>query len=284
MVATAVVVVNASEVLPLVVDYANGMTQAEIAAKHGLHIQTVRKRLTQAGVNSRERNRALDDEDLWRARRLIDSGVSVREVARQFGVAHTTLLRALKRAGSARSIPPATRGTPTDDMPTAQHTRSAELRREVLHTPPRAEDPDATSGNPPRVRSGPSSATSAQDEDEHAGVLAEESIAAAVARSINAPHRYLTDVGIDSLVADYLAGVGVGELARKYGIHRSTVTAHLRRRDIPQRQAGLSAAQRAEAARLHRNGLSIRAISRRMGVDRKAVRSSLASTNLLIES
>lgn len=101
---TAPVAVNASHVLPLLVDYANGMTQTEIAAKHGLHIQTVRKRLTQAGVTSRERNRALDDEDLWRARRLIDSGVSIREVARQFGVAHTTLIRALKRqARGARS-------------------------------------------------------------------------------------------------------------------------------------------------------------------------------------
>lgn len=149
---TAAVVINASEVLPLVVDYANGMTQAEIAAKHGLHIQTVRKRLTQVGVNSRERNRALDDEDLWRARRLIDSGVSVREVAGQFGVAHTTLLRALKRADSALSIPSATRGTPTDDgTPIAERTRSAKLHIEVLHAPPPVEDPEVTSINPPNL-------------------------------------------------------------------------------------------------------------------------------------
>lgn len=280
VVATSAVIVNASEVLPLVVDYANGMTQAEIAAKHGLHIQTVRKRLTQVGINSRERNRALGDEDLWRARRLIDSGVSVREVARQFGVAHTTLLRALKRAGSARSIPPVTRGAPTDDdMPTTQRTRSAELRRAVRHTPPPAEDPDATSGNPPRVQSGPSPATSVQDED--GGVLAEGSIAAAVVRSIKAPHRYLTDVGMDSLVADYLAGVAVGELAGRYGIHRSTVTAHLRRRNIPRRRVGLDSGQQAEAVGLYRDGLSLRAISRRMGVDRKTVRASLVEANLV---
>lgn len=31
--------------LPLVVDYANGMTQVEIARKHRIHVQTVRKRL-----------------------------------------------------------------------------------------------------------------------------------------------------------------------------------------------------------------------------------------------
>jgi len=36
--------------LPLVVDYANGLSQAEIALKHGIHIQTVRKRLKEVGV------------------------------------------------------------------------------------------------------------------------------------------------------------------------------------------------------------------------------------------
>lgn len=122
------------------------------------------------------------------------------------------------------------------------------------------------------------------DEGKHGDVLGEESIAAAVARSINAPHRYLTEVGIDSLVADYLAGVGVGELAGRYGIHRSTVTAHLRRRNIPRRRVGLDSGQQAEAVGLYRDGLSLRAISRRMGVDRKAVRASLVSANLLIES
>ncbi|MDQ7991966.1 MAG: hypothetical protein AAGC63_03150 [Propionicimonas sp.] len=94
---------------------------------------------------------------------------------------------------------------------------------------------------------------------------------------------HLTKAGVDSLVADYLAGAGVGELARRYGVHRSTVTAHLRRRNIPQRQAGLSAPQQAEAVRLYRDGQSLRAISRHMGVDRKAVRASLASANLLID-
>jgi len=38
-----------SDILTMVVDYANGVTQEEIAGKHGLHIQTVRKRLKAAG-------------------------------------------------------------------------------------------------------------------------------------------------------------------------------------------------------------------------------------------
>jgi len=50
----------------------------------------------------RSHNRALSDEELSRARSAIDGGASARAVARDLGVAHTTLLRALKRAWSAR--------------------------------------------------------------------------------------------------------------------------------------------------------------------------------------
>lgn len=65
--------------LPLVVDYANGLTQVEIARKHRIHVQTVRKRLGEAGVRVREHNHALSDEDLWHARRLLEGGLASRE-------------------------------------------------------------------------------------------------------------------------------------------------------------------------------------------------------------
>ncbi|WP_159502349.1 helix-turn-helix domain-containing protein [Microbacterium sp. 18062] len=90
-----------SDILRMVVDYANGMTQEEIARKHGLHIQTVRKRLTAAGVVTRSRSTALTAQDLDEARVLLDAGLSVREAARRLGVAHTTLLRAIRRAAGA---------------------------------------------------------------------------------------------------------------------------------------------------------------------------------------
>lgn len=90
----------ASDILTMVVDYANGMTQEEIARKHGLHIQTVRKRLKAIGVVTRSRSTALTAHDLDEARGLLDAGLSVREAARRLGVAHTTLLRAIRRADS----------------------------------------------------------------------------------------------------------------------------------------------------------------------------------------
>lgn len=87
----------APSLLPLVVDYANGLTQAEIARKHGLHVQTLRKRLREAEVNTRVRVPALSENEVKAARAVIFEGASARAVARRLGVAHTTLLRALKR-------------------------------------------------------------------------------------------------------------------------------------------------------------------------------------------
>ncbi|WP_120004856.1 helix-turn-helix domain-containing protein [Nesterenkonia muleiensis] len=90
--------VRASVLLPLVVDYANGLTQAEIARKHGIHAQTLRKRLREAGVNTRVRVTALSESEVKVARAVISEGASIRAVACRLGVAHTTLLRALKRS------------------------------------------------------------------------------------------------------------------------------------------------------------------------------------------
>lgn len=44
--------IEATPLLPIVVDYANGLTQLEIATNYGLHVQTVRKRLAEAGGES----------------------------------------------------------------------------------------------------------------------------------------------------------------------------------------------------------------------------------------
>lgn len=73
------------------------------------------------------------------------------------------------------------------------------------------------------------------------------------------------------MVEDYHGGLGVARLAEAYGIHRSTVSAHLNRRGVIRRTPGLSAEESAEVVRLHEQGLSLRAIARVMGVGRKHV-------------
>lgn len=91
---------DAQTLLPLVVDYANGLTQMEIAKKRGIHVQTLRKRLRKAGVNTRARVRLLSPAQLEAARSAITDGASLRVTARRLDVSHTTLLRNLKQGQS----------------------------------------------------------------------------------------------------------------------------------------------------------------------------------------
>lgn len=87
------------------VDHADGLTQVQIAKKRGLHVQTVRKRLIAAGIDTRARLRMLEDEDLRAVRAAMDRGISVREITRGLGVAHTTVTRPLARRHEASKSP-----------------------------------------------------------------------------------------------------------------------------------------------------------------------------------
>ena len=104
-----------------------------------------------------------------------------------------------------------------------------------------------------------------------------------VVRTVETAQTFLTASEVDALVGDYLAGMSVKELAERYGIHRATVFSHLRRRNVPSRRPGLGIDEKAEAVRLARAGVSMRAIGRRMGVDRKAVRAALAEAGLMVD-
>lgn len=94
-------------------------------------------------------------------------------------------------------------------------------------------------------------------------------------------HTFLTPAEVDQLVGDYEAGSGVQELASKYGVHRATVFAHLQRHEVPRRRPGLNEQEQAEAVHLSREGMSMRAIGRQMGVDRKAVRAVLINAGVM---
>ncbi len=104
-----------------------------------------------------------------------------------------------------------------------------------------------------------------------------------VVRTIETAQTFLTAAEVDQLVGDYLAGMSVNSLAERYGIHRATVFSHLRRRNVPSRRPGLCLDEKVEAVRLARAGVSMRAISRRMGVDRKGVRLALVEAGLIVD-
>lgn len=101
-------------------------------------------------------------------------------------------------------------------------------------------------------------------------------------RRIGNPQTFLTPSEVDRLVDDYLAGLSVGYLAQKYGVHRATVSKHLTRRDVVRRLSGLDVEDAAAAVELHRSGVSIRAIAQTMGVGRKSVRVALFEAGLIV--
>ena len=101
-------------------------------------------------------------------------------------------------------------------------------------------------------------------------------------RRIGKPQTFLTPAEADRLVDEYLAGLSVGYLAQKYGVHRATVSKHLTRQEVVRRQHGLTIDEAAEAVKLHGGGISMRAIARTLGVDRKQVRISLIAAGAIV--
>lgn len=119
---------NPSAIPLLVADYADGLTQVQIAKKHGLHVQTVRRRLIAAGVDTRARLRVLTHEDLRAARAAKGDGASFREIARRLGVAHTTVTRSLSRHQELPESPSRTTSTQPRTSPTPDRAWRSPLR------------------------------------------------------------------------------------------------------------------------------------------------------------
>lgn len=74
---------------------------------------------------------------------------------------------------------------------------------------------------------------------------------------------------------------GSRSLRRSYSIHRATVFVHLQRREVPRRRPGLNGQEQAAAVRLSREGMSMRATGRQMGLDRKTVRVALVEVGAI---
>lgn len=75
----------------------------------------------------------------------------------------------------------------------------------------------------------------------------------------------------DELVAAYVAGDPVRDLADRFQVSRETVNQIVRKRGIPIRPRGLSPEQIDEAEHLYREGWSLARIGKRMDVDARTV-------------
>ena len=92
--------------LQIVVAYCNGKTQQEIASSYGVHVQTVRKRLRDAGVMVRDHLAVLTRGEIATIQTEHANGTSARELGRRYSVAHTTILRHLHRPQSGNEVTP----------------------------------------------------------------------------------------------------------------------------------------------------------------------------------
>lgn len=89
-------------------------------------------------------------------------------------------------------------------------------------------------------------------------------------RELRHVQRRLSPPEVEALVADYEAGGRVGELARVYGLHRTTVAAHVARAGKTRGQ--LTEAQVDEAVRLYEQSWSLRTVGRHLDVAAKTIR------------
>lgn len=89
-------------------------------------------------------------------------------------------------------------------------------------------------------------------------------------RELRCVQRRLSPLEVEALIADFEAGGRVGELAKVYGIHRTTVSAHVARAGKTRSQ--LTEAQIDEAVCLYEEGWSLRAVGERLDVTDKAIR------------
>lgn len=90
-------------------------------------------------------------------------------------------------------------------------------------------------------------------------------------RSIGMAQTFLDATRVDELVAMYVGGKTMREVAEHFCVHRTTVAIHLRRRPVPVRRGKLIAAQVADIGALYEQGLTLAEIGARFDVARTAL-------------
>src|SRR5690625_1762688 len=91
-------------------------------------------------------------------------------------------------------------------------------------------------------------------------------------RSIGMAQTFLDAAQVDELVTMYRDGKTMREVAEHFGVHRTTVAIHLRRRSVPVRRGKLSAAQVAEIGALYDQGFTLAEIGVRFDVGQDTAR------------
>jgi lambda repressor-like predicted transcriptional regulator len=88
--------------------------------------------------------------------------------------------------------------------------------------------------------------------------------------------------GVTELINAYEQEVPVKDLAQRFGIHRLTVTALLRRHGVELRRAGLAPEEIPTVADLYSQGWSLAKLGARYGVDSTTVRRVLRAAGVIM--
>ena len=108
-------------------------------------------------------------------------------------------------------------------------------------------------------------------------------------RTYGLPIRRQRQIRLDAhqahaLAVAYRDGQTIKELALRYGVHRATVSALLRRCGVELRLPGLAVSDAATAARLYEQGWSLARLGQRFGVDDMTVRRALLAAGVIMRS
>jgi len=87
--------------------------------------------------------------------------------------------------------------------------------------------------------------------------------------------RRLTAKQAKQLISEYEAGADMTVLAARWGLHRTTVAAHVRRAGVELRRQGVPADRLYEAVRLYNEGWSLQRLAERYDCDEETVRQAL---------
>jgi transposase len=96
--------------------------------------------------------------------------------------------------------------------------------------------------------------------------------------------RRLKPDDVTRLVTEYRAGATARELAQRFGIHRTTVSAQLESACVPIRKGGLQSDQVDEVVRLYEMGWSARQLSKRFRVSDHTIAAELRKAGVQIRS